>query len=72
MQVRTESAESKPKRIEDRLREAIRVRQMSRRTEETCVQWYKRYVVFHKLRYPNEMGGPEVERFLTHLARTAQ
>ena len=44
------------------------MRQMSYRTEETYVQWYLRYVRYHGLRHPAEMGAKEVEAFLTHLA----
>ena len=39
----------------------------SYRTEQTYVQWIRRYILFHKKRDPNEMGVPEVEAFLTHL-----
>jgi len=56
------------KKLADRLREAIRLRGYSYRTEKAYVHWYKRYVRFHKLRHPATMGAPEVEAFLTHLA----
>ncbi|HEY3122074.1 MAG TPA: integron integrase, partial [Vicinamibacteria bacterium] len=51
-----------------RVREAIRLRQYSVRTEEAYVQWVKRYVVFHKLRHPAELGADEVRAYLSHLA----
>ena len=38
------------------------------RTEESYTDWVKRFVRFHRLRHPREMGAPEVESFLTHLA----
>lgn len=41
---------------------------MSFRTEKTYLHWIRRYVRFHKRRHPREMGGPEVEEFLTSLA----
>ncbi len=50
------------------LRNAIRVRHYSIRTERTYVDWVKRYIHFHKLRHPKEMGSPEVTQFLTWLA----
>ena len=54
------------------LRKAIRVRHYSRATEQTYVGWIKRYLHFHAAdglwRHPREMGAPEVEAFLTHLA----
>lgn len=52
----------------DRLREAIRVRHYSIRTEQAYVQWVRRFIFFHNKRHPNEMGRPEIEAFLTHLA----
>lgn len=58
----------KEPRLLDRLREAIRVRHYSVRTERAYVAWVKRYVRFHRLRHPSEMGSREVSQFLTHLA----
>jgi integron integrase len=55
-------------RLLARLRAAIRVRHYSRRTEQAYVGWVRRYVRFHGLRHPGEMGEREVERFLTDLA----
>ncbi len=55
-------------RLLDRVREAIRARHYSRRTEKTYVAWIKRYIFFHGKRHPAEMGAPEVTRFLTSLA----
>ena len=55
-------------RLLDRVREAIRARHYSRRTEKAYVAWIRRYILFHGKRHPLEMGGPEVTRFLTSLA----
>ena len=55
-------------RLLDRVREAIRARHYSRRTEKAYVGWIKRYIFFHNKRHPGEMGGAEVTRFLTALA----
>lgn len=55
-------------KIEDRIRAVIRRRGMALRTEETYVAWYKRFVYFHQLKHPDEMGRAEVEAFLNHLA----
>jgi integron integrase len=60
------------KKLADRLREAIRLRGYSIRTEKAYVQWYERFVRFHQLRHPNTMGAPEVEAFLTHLVVDGQ
>ena len=59
--------------LEERLRGVIRLKQYSRQTEETYVQWYKRYVRFQaqvcgKMRHPQEMGTEEITAFLTNLA----
>ena len=52
----------------DRLREALRSRHYSRRTEQTYCHWVKRFIYFHNVRPPAEMGEPEINAFLTHLA----
>ena len=52
----------------NRLRQAIRVRHYSIRTEQAYVDWVKRYIVFHGKRHPSGMGAVEVSAFLTHLA----
>ena len=57
----------KPKLL-DRVREAIRTRHYSYRTEQTYVAWIRRFIRFHEYRNPTEMGGPDIESFLTHLA----
>jgi integron integrase len=58
---------SKPMLL-DRLHEAIRVRHLSPRTEEAYRYWVKRYLFFHRLRHPLEMGEGEINAFLSHLA----
>jgi len=55
-------------RVLAQLRERLRLMHYSLRTEETYVYWVKAFIRFHGLRHPAEMGGPEVEAFLTHLA----
>ena len=60
------------KKLADRLRQAIRLRGYSIRTEKTYVHWYLRFVRFHKLRHPATMGAPEIEAFLTYLAAHEQ
>ena len=60
--------EKRPKKLLDQVREAIRVKHYSIRTEEAYVAWIKRYILFHNKRHPQEMGASEIEAFLTHLA----
>jgi len=55
-------------RLLDRVRDAIRVRHYSLRTEQTYIQWIRRFILFHEKRHPDEMGKEEIEAFLTYLA----
>ena len=57
-----------PPRLLDRVREAIRARHYSLRTEEAYVGWIRRFILFHKKRHPLEMAEPEINAFVTHLA----
>ena len=61
------SADKKP-RLLARLRDGLRSRHYSKSTEESYLSWTKRYIRFHNIRNPAEMGAPEVNEFLTHLA----
>lgn len=56
------------KKLLDQVRDALRLTHYSIRTEESYVDWIKRYILFHKKRRPRDMGRAEVEAFLTHLA----
>jgi integron integrase len=58
-----------PKRLLDQVREKIRIKHYSIRTEQAYVSWIKRFILFHDKRHPNEMGKQEIEAFLTHLAK---
>jgi integron integrase len=58
---------AQPKLLE-RVREAIRTRHYSPRTEEAYVHWIRRYIFFHRVRHPADMGKPELNAFLSHLA----
>ena len=55
-------------RLLDRVRDAIRVRHYSRRTEIAYVGWIRRFILFHGKRHPREMGAGDVTRFLSALA----
>ena len=60
--------EKRSKKLLDQVRDIIRLKQYSIRTEQAYVSWIKRYIIFHKKRHPREMGKPEIEEFLTNLA----
>ncbi len=51
----------------DLVRQRIRYKHMSYRTEQAYCGWIKRYVIFHQMRHPQEMGRLEVESYLSHL-----
>jgi site-specific recombinase XerD len=51
-----------------RLREVIRYKHYSIRTEQSYVEWVRRFVSFHGRRHPREMGAEEVRAFLGYLA----
>lgn len=56
----------------DQVRDLIRVKHYSIRTERTYLDWIKRYILFHDKRHPKDMGATEVTAFLTHLAVVGQ
>lgn len=58
----------KPPRLLDQMREALRVRHYSLRTERAYTHWAKRFIYFHDKRHPRELGPNEVQNFLTSLA----
>jgi hypothetical protein len=60
--------ESRLRKLLDQVRDAVRLKHYSYRTGQTYVQWIRRYILFHNKRHPQEMGVPEIEAFLTHLA----
>lgn len=51
-----------------RMTSALRARHYSLRTEEAYLEWVRRFIHFHRMRHPLEMGEPEINEFLTHLA----
>src|SRR5499433_1733211 len=61
-------SQSASPRLLEQVREAIRVRHYSIRTEGAYVSWIKRFILFHGKRHPRDMGVQEVEQFLSHLA----
>src|ERR1041385_3807474 len=59
---------NKPKLLQQ-VRDVIRRKQYSIRTEQAYVDWIKRFILYHNKRHPREMREEEVAEFLTHLAR---
>ncbi|MDQ2695160.1 MAG: integron integrase [Pseudomonadota bacterium] len=62
------SASATQPRLLDRVRDAIRRKHYSIRTEHAYLAWIRRFILFHQKRHPADMGKPEIEAFLTHLA----
>jgi len=60
--------EPRPKKFLDQVRDALRLKHYSIRTENSYVAWIRRFILFHNKRHPQEMGTAEVEAFLTYLA----
>jgi site-specific recombinase XerD len=56
-----------PKLLEQ-VRNAIRTRHYSLRTEQTYIQWIKQYIIFNSKRHPSDLGAAEVSAFLSYLA----
>ncbi len=52
----------------DQVRAVMRTRHYSYQTEQTYLKWIRRYIFFHNVKHPAEMGKAEVEAFLSHLA----
>lgn len=63
----TESPESP--RLLDRVRGRMRVQRYARTTEDSYVHWIRRFILYNEKRHPANLGEPDVERFLTFLAR---
>jgi integron integrase len=63
-----ESQPGREPKLLDRVRDAARLRHYSRRTEEAYVSWIRRFIVFHGVRHPRDLGEPEVTAFLSSLA----
>ena len=67
MKMKMDVKPEKQKKLADQMREKIRLKNYSIRTEKAYVEWYERFVRFHQLTHPAKMGGREIEQFLTHL-----
>src|SRR5437763_12467869 len=60
--------QNKPKLL-DQVRDVIRRKHFSIRSEQSYVDWIRRFILFHNKRHPREMAEAEVTQFLTHLVR---
>ena len=60
------------KKLLDQYRDALRIKHYSARTEDTYISWVRGYIIHHNKRHPREMGAPEINQFLAHLANTRE
>ena len=67
--VRLGSIPDKPKKLLDQVRDVIRRKHFSIRTEQAYTDWIRRFILYHEKRHPREMAEAEVVDFLTHMAR---
>ncbi len=58
----------RPKKLLEQVSDALRVKHYSYQTEQFYLLWIRRYILFHNKLHPKEMGGEEINAFLTHLA----
>ena len=58
----------KPPKLLEQVRDRLRVKHYSIRTERAYLDWIKRFIMFHDKRHPSKMAAAEVEAFLSHLA----
>jgi len=61
-------ASGNPPRLLDRVREVIRMRHYTIRTEQAHVQWIRRFILFNGKRHPRKIGAAELTAFLSDLA----
>jgi site-specific recombinase XerD len=61
-----------PPKLLDQVCAAVRYKHYALSTEKAYVHWVRAFVRHHGLRHPREMGGSEVEAFLSHLANARQ
>ncbi|MGL5083730.1 MAG: phage integrase N-terminal SAM-like domain-containing protein [Microcoleaceae cyanobacterium] len=57
--------EQRPKKLLEQVRDVIRLKHYSYRTEQIYVYWVRRYILFHQIRHPQEMGSVEIEQLAT-------
>jgi Phage integrase, N-terminal SAM-like domain len=62
------SSPKKPPKLVDRVRKTLRTNRYNPRTEKVYLEWIERFIRFHGVRHPQEMGAEEVKVFLSHLA----
>ncbi|ROH86279.1 hypothetical protein ED236_07530 [Pseudomethylobacillus aquaticus] len=62
------SSQSQPPKLLDQVISCLRVNHYSLRTEQTYLEWIKRYIRYHQMQHPRKLGAEHVEGFLSYLA----
>jgi hypothetical protein len=62
------STTANPPKLLDQVRDKLRVKHYSIRTEQTYVDWIKRFIFFHGKWHPKNLEARDMEAFLIHLA----
>lgn len=62
------STKPQEKKLLEQVQDAIRTKHYSLRTEKTYIDWIRRFILHHNKKHPREMGAPEVQEFIIHLA----
>ena len=57
----------KPRKLLDRVRDSIRLKHYSIRTEQTYVDWIRRFILFHHKQHPLKLGAKEIKAFRKYL-----
>jgi len=65
---KAQTDEAKPRKLLDQVREALRTKHYAYRTEQTYIDWIKRYIIFHKKQHPKDLGADEIRDFIAYLA----
>ena len=60
------------KKLLDQVRDVLRVKHYSYRTEQSYLNWIKRFILYHQKRHPLELGEKEIYNYLTYLAQKAE
>jgi integron integrase len=61
-------ASNRGKKLLEQVRETLRAKHYSYRTEKSYLDWIKKFILFHNKRHPNKMGASEVQDYITYLA----
>jgi uracil-DNA glycosylase len=64
--------ENRSSKSPDQVRETLRTKHYSYRTEQTYMDWIKRFILFHNKRHPKDMGADEIQACITYLANERQ